>query len=569
MNTIKIFFIFIALTASWHVQSQIFSDSFEDPIPDRTKAIAFLNRTTFGPINGEINAVIQDGYENWLDTQILLPPTLHLSGIEALLPGDLGQNERQRVWWDVALNSQDQLRQRIAFALSEIFVVSDQNSDLWNTPLGMTNYYDILVRNAFGNYRQLLEEITLSPVMGTYLSMRGSTRDNFSGIEPDENYSREVMQLFSIGLVELNTNGSIKKDSENQPIPTYNQNHIIALAEVFTGWNFAGANQSDPGESEPNNCAWWEWMYPQRNWVEPMEPCVVVRTYGDQPDNYHVTTAKTIVGGTVLSANQTAEQDMQQALDTLANHPNVGPFLSLRLIQRLVTSNPSPAYIDRVASTFNDNGSGVRGDLKAVVKAILTDAEALNGATASNQDFGKLREPLLRITHLLRVYDATVNTECFETDCWAGAVYRPERFFGQAALRATSVFNFFKPDYSQPGTIESAGLLSPEFQITTESQLISLDNFLFSTMVQQGPPDFPWQTPYQIRIDTLSPLADQPEALVDQVSEDLLGMPAPVAVREAIAARITSLPSWADSPTRRVTETIYYIATSPQYVVQK
>ncbi|MEM6574898.1 MAG: DUF1800 family protein [Pseudomonadota bacterium] len=537
----------------------IFRAGFEPPAPDgRAEAGAFLWRVTYGPTQADIDAVETLGFEGWVDQQQAMAPTYHQPQLDDF-GIEIGQGERQRVWFNVAQNAPDQFRQRAAFALSQILVVSDLNGDLEGQPLAVAQYYDLLVEHAFGNYRNLLEEVTLTPVMGHYLSMFRSTRDAVAGIEPDENYAREIIQLFSIGLVELNIDGTPRLNGGNL-IPTYEQRHIVALAEAFTGWNFAGADQGD-GDCEP-----WEWRWPEPNWLEPMAPCPVTNPNQNQPDNYHVTSAKTIVGDVVLPAGQTAEQDMQMALNTLFNHPNVGPFLAYRLIQRLVTSNPSPAYVARVASVFNNNGSGVRGDLGAVFKAIVMDGEALAGPT-NNTTFGKLREPLFFQLQLNRVYRAQISQEFANNPdcCWPGAIYEPQRFYGQAALRSPSVFNFFKPDFAQPGPIESQGLVSPEFEISTETQVVMLANFFFDTLGWGAP--IPWQTQHELQIGELEALAGNPSALVDRVDRDLLFGTLNATARQLIIDRVSDIR--AQDADRRVAETIYYIITSPQSVVQR
>lgn len=574
--------------------AQLFSDSFEDPELSRAQAVAFLTHATYGARPADVRQLQRVGFNQWLNQQLAYPPSLHRPRVEAFV--EVGQGERQRIWWDIALNADDQLRQRVAFALSEILVVSDQNGDIGGQPVALAEYYDILVRGAFGNYRNLLEDVTLSPVMGHYLSMFRSTRDEALGIEPDENYAREVMQLFSIGLVELNTDGSVRTNNQGNLIPTYSQPEIVATAEALSGWNFADAAGDD------GNCRPWEWRYPPQNWLQAMTPCPITEPFTsqeyDQPDSYHVTTAKTIVGGVNLPAGQTAEEDLADVLDTLFAHPNVGPFLGHRLIQRLVTSNPTPAYVGRVAQVFNDNGAGVRGDLGAVVRAILTDPEAIDAEANAPVYAGKLREPVLRLTHLYRVYDADLDEACFDDDnCWPGFIYQPEYFIGQASLRAPSVFNFFKPDYAQPGSIAQLSLVSPEFQLATESQVLMVTNYFYRTLVSPSasPPQFSWRNQYQIRIDGLMPLASNPQQLVDRVSDDLLGRQLSGTIRQLIVDRITEIPQWyEDRPwlahartpqedwgyaagttfeqavaNRQVTEAIYYVITSPDYLIER
>ncbi len=539
----------------------VYRQGFEprDRPGDAGDAAAFLQRATFGATAAEVARVQAIGFGAWIDEQMALPATWHQPQLAAY--AQLGQGQRQLVWWATAFSAPDQLRQRMAFALSQILVVSDLNGDLEGQPLALAAYYDLLLQHAFGNYRDLLEQVTLTPVMGHYLSMFRSTRDLVAGIEPDENYAREIMQLFSIGLIELNPDGTPRLDGLGQTIPTYDQTHIVGLAEAFTGWNFAGADGGD-GDCEP-----WEWRWPESNWLAPLAPCPVTDPNEGQPADYHVTAAKTIVGNVVLPAGQTARQDLTMALDTLFAHPNVGPFLSYRLIQRLVKSNPSPAYVARVATVFDDNGAGVRGDLGATLRAILTDHEALDLYQTGGH--GKLREPLLQLTQFYRVYQATINP-AFVADpdcCWPGALYQPEAWFGQGALRSPSVFNFFKPDYAQPGPIENSGLVSPEFQIATETQVVNIANLYFAMLIWSPPPDYPWMTQYRIQIDGLRALAGDSNALVDRIDSDLFYRRMDPLARQIIVNRIDQIPS--GNIDQRVGEALYYALTSPQAMVQR
>ncbi len=584
-----------ALVLSPSITAQVFTDGFEDPALSPLQAANFLSHATFGSRPDEVRQLNRLGFNGWVDQQMLIPATLHRPQVESY--PEVGQGERNIVWWETSVNAPDQLRQRVAFALSQIFVVSDENGDLNGQPVALAAYYDLLLQNGFGDYRELLEQITLTPVMGHYLSMFRSTRDGSAGIEPDENYAREIMQLFSIGLVELNADGTVRTDGQGQPIPTYNQTEIIGLAEAFTGWNFAGA------EREDGNCRPWEWRWPEQNWLEPMAPCPITDPFFDsqtgyqQPDDYHVTTAKTIVTGHVLPAGQTAEQDMEQALDVLAAHPNVGPFISQRLIQRLVTSNPTPAYVGRVAAVFDNNGQGQRGDLGAVVKAILTDPEALNMANEAPAYAGRLREPLLRMTHMFRLYGQIRRDACFnnnDSSCtWAAAAIAPTYFFNQGPLSAPSVFNFFRADYANPGNIADLGLVSPQFQLATETQVLDSANFLYHMMVpaSSAPPRFTWRIPYRVSFDALLPLADNLGALTDRIATDLIGEPLANPQRQAVIDRLDQIDEWlAASPwmfgnegwqypasytveqataIRRVGEAIYYIGTSPQYLIER
>jgi hypothetical protein len=395
-------------------------------------------------------------YQAWIENQFVQPPSYHLEWMSTRLPGiewkkycDLVHIAKRDAWWDIAVHGRDQLRQRVAFALSEIMVVS-QFGPLINEPDGLASFYDLLVRNAFANFRTLLEEVTLHPMMGKYLSYLGNAKaDPATGSHPDENYAREVMQLFTIGLYRLNPDGTTINDpGTGQPLPTYTQEDIREMARIFTGW------------SDRNGFFFsWEGGSTHETRTQPMIAY----------EEYHDTGAKHILGAD-FPAGQTARQDLDMALDMLFNHPNVGPFIGRQLIQRLVTSNPSPAYIARVAAAFNDNGHGVRGDMKAVVRAILLDPEALAGSEDYPQTFGKVREPLLCISHLWRAFRAQ-NRECARRgEDESSPVYHYNCFHFDAARsfleqnaahESLTVFNWFTPD-DGPADLKSAGLVSPE-----------------------------------------------------------------------------------------------------------
>jgi len=406
------------------------------------EAALFLIRATFGPTEEDILAVMDSGYEAWIDGQMSLPISRQLPLLESRLAADglnpleLAspvphlQNARMDTWWELAIRAPDQLRQRVAFALSEILVISDLGQ-LARPVHAIASYHDMLVENAFGNYRELLEDVTLHPAMGSYLSMRRNEKaDEGNNIRPDENFARECMQLFSIGLVMLNLDGTVQMDG-GQPIPTYGQQQITEFSRVYTGWNFFNAPRFVT--NLPISTA--AYTTPMRAFEE-----------------FHDDGSKTLLGGEVISAGLSAAEDLDAALDNIFNHQNVAPFVSKQLIQRLVTSNPTPAYVERVASVFNDNGQGVRGDLAAVIRSILLDDEAL---TAADRLGGaKLKEPLLRLTQLWRAFDAVGVNGLFRYS-------HPEWDFGQRPYGSPSVFNFFSPAYAQPGPIAAMGLVSP------------------------------------------------------------------------------------------------------------
>ena len=504
------------------------------------EANQFLNQATFGATEAAVQDFINLGHTGWLDREIARPASLQLPFVRSLPrpqnPAQL-QTDRVDIWFRNALQGPDQLRQRVAFALSEILVVS-QLGALLDYPYSLADYYDVLVRNAFGNYRQLLEEVTLHPAMGVYLSMLGNEKpDPALNIRPDENYARELMQLFSIGLVQLNNDGTPVLDAQNQPVPTYNQKIIEGFAHVFTGWNYAGFVEF------------------QNAFPTPVNQTVAMQHY----PAFHDAGEKMLLNGVVLPAGQTGEQDLGDALDTIFNHSNVGPFVAIRLIQRLVTSNPSSGYVDRVASVFNDNGSGVRGDLGAVIRAILMDDEA-RPAMRMELD-GKIKEPILRLTQLWRAYDAASRNGRYPI-IYAYVV------FGQGPLQSPSVFNFFSPFYAPPGEIRNNNLFAPELEIATEYQNTFITNFMFlqaflnhSENANAGDDDV------LIDISEELAVASNTDGLIDLVVGKLLGGDISDALRNEIAGMLALIPE--TETTLRAAETIYLVVTSPEFAYQR
>ena len=512
------------------------------PPPPITTAEAnqFLNQATFGTTDTSVQNFINLRHDTWIDQEMAKATSLQLPFVRALpRPQNLAQLQTNRVdiWFRNVLNGNDQLRQRVAFALSEILVVSQQGA-LVNAPYSLADYYDVLARNAFGNYRQLMEEVTLHPAMGEYLSMLGNEKPNPAlNIRPDENYAREVMQLFAIGLIELNNDGSAKLDAQSQAIPTYTQEIIEGFAHVFTGWHFAGAPSFQQARRTDANQTVPMQLYPA----------------------FHDTGAKLLLNGIVLPAGQTGEQDLSDALDNIFNHLNVGPFLAIRLIQRLVTSNPSPGYIDRVASIFNDNGSGVRGDLGAVVRAILTDDEARPEMPMELD--GKVKEPIIRLTQLWRAYDATSRSGRYPI-IYAYIV------FGQGPLQSPTVFNFFSPFYAPPGEIRDNNLVAPEFEIATEYLNTYITNYMFfQTFVNNSENTNAGDDDVLINIDQEISAASDIDGLIDLVADKLLGGDISDPLRTEIAGMLNLIPE--TDAAVRAAETIYFIVTSPEYAYQR
>jgi len=351
------------------------------------------------------------------------------------------------------------MRKRFALALSEFFVVSLSPIDGFYPPYVIAGYWDLLCANAFGNFRELLERITLNPAMGFYLNTKGNLKEDSNGRQPDENYAREVMQLFTIGLQELNADGTLRLDANNNPIETYGQSDITNLARVFTGYDW------DFRTTTFTNVAWHDYDVPSTQFASTPMRFIA---------NNHSTLAATFLG-TTIPANTAGPEALRLALDRLFNHANVGPFFAKQMIQRLVTSNPSPAYVGRVAARFADNGAGVRGDLKAVWTAILTDTEARTLPAASDTLSGKLREPIVRLVQWWR----TVGVTSTDGDYEIYDLSTSDTALGQSPLRSPSVFNFFRPGYVPPNTaIATANKLAPEFQLHNETTTAGYLNFL-------------------------------------------------------------------------------------------
>jgi uncharacterized protein (TIGR03437 family) len=517
--------------------------------PTASDAARFLTQATFGPKMTDITALQAKGFDTWFNEQFALPAESHLAYVDWLKQAEptrqLYDDAMMETFWKQAVLGNDQLRQRVAYALSQIFVVSF-NSDLQGEYIAVASYADMLNRNVFGNFRQLLEDVTLHPAMGRYLDhITNDKEDPVTGRNPNENYAREVLQLFSTGLYKLHPDGSLMLDNKGLPIETYDQNVVKGFAHVFTGWSYGSFAKTEQNWKWPpiwNNGSQF-WRVPMELWPE-----------------HHSTTTKPLLNGVTLPANQTAAKDLQDAMNNIFTHPNVGPFIARQLIQRLVTSNPSPAYIYRVAQKFNNNGSGVRGDLKAVIKAVLLDYEARSAAMLTNQGFGKLREPVVRLAQVLRAF----NYSC---PCGKIPLYwmdSPVYAIGQNPYRAPTVFNFFEPGYTQPGIIAVAGLVAPEFQITSEVSVTGISNFM-RYVIFNG---FKWDTSKPLTPDFsgVTPLAANPAQLADHLNLLLMSGQMSATLKNTIVTELTKMSS---DPVERVKEAVHCIVTSPEYVIQK
>jgi len=516
------------------------------PPATQTDAARFLMQATYGPTSPADVAAITSaptGFGPWLAGQFGQPLTSHLAYIDAARAAGetISSNQVMESFWRQAVTGPDQLRQRVALALSEIMVISDQNANV--DPEGMARYLDVLESDAFGNFRQLLEDVTLDPTMGVYLNMlQNDQGDPANGINPNENYAREVNQLFSIGLYKLNPDGTLILDATGLPIATYNQDAVKGFAAVFTGWTWAGGDHSDP-----NNF----YNY-SPNWRQPMEAW----------PEHHSPGTKLLLDGVVLPAGQTPQQDLDAALDLIFHHPNVGPFICRELIQRLVTSNPSPAYLYRCAQAFANDGQGVRGNMQSVLAAILLDYEARAATFVPQPGYGKLREPIVRLGHLLRATSATPPADnkwrIWDTsDAGYGLDENP--------LRAPTVFNFFEPTYVQPGAIAQAGLVAPELKITTDTTVFGAADYLHDIIYYGAAFD-----PYTIFPNYSSMVGLADSSLLDYLNLVMMANGMSAQMRSILETALAD-PNFSDpnDATTRVRNLLYLIELSPEYVAQR
>ncbi|MDH0865938.1 DUF1800 domain-containing protein [Mitsuaria sp. GD03876] len=508
------------------------------PLPGDAQAARFLAQAGFAASETDIAALKSIGYSAWLDLQFIAPRTethwdwVVRNGYAVDANKYYYYNGFYNSVWRKFIASPDQLRQRMVLALSEIFVVSALGFDFgWRT-MAMAAYADVLEENAFGTFRGLLEAVALSPAMGAYLAMRGSKKEDGKGRQPDENFAREVMQLFTLGLVKLNLDGSVQT-SAGQPVETYDQATVTQMARAFTGWDFDAAGNAGGAEYG-----------------------VMRRPMVHNAANFS-SGAKTVLG-TTIPASADGPAALRQALDVLANHPNVGPFFGRQLIQRFVCSNPSAAYVQRVAQAFNDNGQGVRGDLKAVLRAVLLDPEArLVDAGAGNS--GKLREPVLRFVQVARnvALSSAGQWTIFETT-------DAETRLGQSPFFSPSVFNFFRPGYVPPNSaMTAAGVTAPEFQLVNEVTVTGYLNFMQKLLTDglgDAKPDFSADLA----------LAGDARALVARQALLLGGGGVSDATQQRIATAVGTIPAASDAgKLNRARAGWMLLLACPEYQVQK
>jgi uncharacterized protein (DUF1800 family) len=501
-------------------------------------AARFLAQASMGASRELINQVKSQGYAAWLDGQFAMAGSgarwdwLVAKGFNTVSKKNSEEGFDAAVWRKL-ISAPDTLRQRITLALSEILVVAIDGlvGAGWRS-FSAAAYLDLLEANAFGNYRTVLGVVSTSAPMGQFLTFRGNVKTNpTTGSHPDENYARELMQLFTIGLVKLNQDGT-PVTLNGAPAYTYSQDDVSALAGVFTGWDFdmAGGDSTTPDFLR-----------------RPMK----------QFPARHESGAVSFLGGTVAAGLDGAGA-MRAALDILFAHANLAPFISRQLIQRLVTSNPSPAYVARISAVFNNDGHNVKGNLKAVLRALLLDPEARTRQLSSGA--GKLREPILRLTAWARACAVTSAS-----DTWAvGNTSDPATHLGQSPLRSPSVFNFFRPGYVPPGSaIATAGLVAPEFQITNESSVVGYVNFM-QRLVGSGIGDvLPNYTSWL-------PLADNGASLVAEVNTVVAAGQLGPMTGTLIANVINGMPS-GTVPLRlnRIRVALVLVLAAPEFIVLK
>lgn len=511
-------------------------------------ATRLLDQSTFGPTEALIAQVQSQGVAGFVDDQLAKPasslgsyryidpdPTAGCAGsanADICYRDNYSAFPVQRQFFVNALRAPDQLRQRVGLALSQIFVISA--AKIGEGTYGIASYQQMLLNDAFGNVRQLLYDVTLHPAMGEYLDMvNNDLPDPSSGLQPNENYARELLQLFSIGVSKLNADGTLVTDAQGLPVATYDQAVIEGFAHVLTGWSYPTL----PGAS------------PQ--FYNPINLSGRMEAFAD----HHDPGPKLLLNGMTVPAGQSPEKDLNDALDNVFQHPNLGPFLGRQLIQHLVTSNPSPAYVARITAIFNNNGQGVRGDLRAVIRAILLDSEA-RGDAKPDADYGKLREPVLYLSALLRAFHGS-------TDGVAPA-YLSE-VLGQPVYVAPSVFNFYPPNYHLPGT----GILSPPSKLQDNASVLNRANFVDALLYSGFPadPTVPGATGTSLDLSWLDAIAADPAALIDKLAQLLMHNALSAQMRQTLQQAVAAVP--ADQPRARVLMASYLITTSSQYQIQR
>lgn len=540
-------------------------------LAQRMEAARFLYQAGFGANKSAIDSLIEIGFETWIENQFLIAPTNYTDSIKQIhedsrqiwidngndpdnYPSRPNHIHMNYAWWQNTLTGEDILRQKIAYALSQILVISSE-SELTSYGVAVANYYDILVQRAFGNFYNILMNVTMHPAMGNYLTHFNNPKtDLTTNTFPDENYAREIMQLFTIGLDSLNLDGTPALDNNGDRIPTYDNDDISEFAKIYTG--LSAGDVAD-------YITWTDDPYFGISFYATKKD-VLMAMY----DEYHEPGEKFLLNGYVVPAGQPGMQDLRNAITHLFNHPNVGPFIAYRLIQRLVKSNPSPGYVATVATAFNDNGNGVRGDMKAVIKAILLHSEARDCSWIQNEEQGKLREPFLRKTQFVNAIGLIPNQH---DNLW-NYKYWFYTETGQHPFHSPSVFNFYAPDFKPNGAIDDAGLVAPEFQIHNSRTSVGFsrqvyrwveDNKLLQTSYYENSvfanPD----------LISLHEMAKDPDALLDHLDVLFTHGNLSHKTRGFIKDTLLEFGTDTDDLDSRIKLATYLIMISPDYAILK
>jgi uncharacterized protein (DUF1800 family) len=566
--------------SSWSVVPSLIDTpkvSVSDFPANDAEASRFFAQATFGVKDADIARLKQIGYTAWINEQLALAPQFsHLAQVKRIAASRTDQWQNRPGVWDIndsmwigMVDSNDQLRQRMMFALSQIFVVSVKDGSVYYLGNGLASYVDMLYDKGFGNFRDLIESVTKSTAMGSYLSHIYNEKENPSiGSVPDQNYAREVMQLFTIGLWELNLDGTRKLDGSGNPIPTYGNADVVGASRVLTGWTFDRATTQN-----------WDNFYGFWNYPDNASQERSMKAY----PAYHSLSEKKFLGVTIpASTTSDPEGDLKKFLDRLFNHPNVGPFIGKQLIQRLVTSNPSPAYVTRVASAFNDNGSGMRGDMKAVIRAILLDPEARSASSTTSPTFGKVREPVVRMAHLMRTLKATrpADPDSYGIGQW---LYDKRKALWQSPLGSPTVFNFYRPDFRPANSaLSQAGLVAPEMQLINQSTVDDIQWFFRDIFENAGIASCCSEAErntffLKLNYSELLPLVATPDALLDRLNALFMSGQMSPELRTSIKTEMANeyrTGSQTSGIQRGLTQmklakALYVLLLSAEYVVQK
>jgi len=531
------------------------------------EASRFLAQSTIGFDMDMVDEVMDIGFEAWIDTQFTLPPSYLTDTMRQIYdeskaifvsngnnpnnyPSMPNHVHLDYAWWQVSVRSQDALRQRVAEALSQIIVIS-LNSSLSGKSLGESIYFDLLIEHAYGNYEDLLQDITLTPGMGVYLTyVNNPATDTIEMIFPDENFARENMQLFTIGLDMLNPDGTPQLDGGLKRMPTYDNDDIAEFAKVFTGLGYAD-------RIDENNPYWGMGIYN----ADLTLPMIMY-------EDHHETGPKYLLDGYIVPGGQTGLEDISDAITHLFNHPNVGPFIGRQLIQRLVKSNPTPAYVGAVTAAFNDNGAGVRGDMKAVIKAILLHPEARECSWIQHAQQGRLREPILRKTQFARLFEPITP---YPGKYWHYSYYDTE-YTDMHPMRSGSVFNFYSPSFAPNGPISDQGLVAPEFGIYNSRTSIGYASQLYHWIESEHLLHLSWYEEGLTSPADLSVLleyAKDPDALIDYLDNILTHGQLTPQTRAIIKSTLSEFSLSINDLVSKVSLATYLILLSPDFNILK